>query len=279
MRRPARAAVRAEVTRIPASGPRRAVPDAVAVEEPLELRVQGAPFAVLMRTPGDDRELTAGFLFAERVAWAAEDLHAIEPCVDAEHPHAQNVVNVTLGARAAAELERFLGERRRVTVNSACGVCGRVTIESLQVQAPFVDSPLTIARGAVAGLFDRLRARQTVFGDTGGLHAAGLFDADGTCASVFEDVGRHNAVDKVVGRELLAGHLPASGRVLAVSGRASFEIVQKAFLAGVPVVAAVSAPTSLAVQLAEAAGITLIAFVRDGGFNIYAHPERVRTQD
>jgi FdhD protein len=275
VKRAVSASLRAHVTRVSVSGTRRG-DDLIATEEPLEVRVQGAPFAVLMRTPGDDAALAAGFLYAERIAWRREDIARIEPCSDPDHPQAENVLNVTLEARAAADLDRFLAERRRVTVNSSCGMCGRVTIESLQVQAPFVDSATTITAAEVGRLFADLRPRQALFSDTGGLHASGLFEAEGLCVSAFEDVGRHNAVDKVVGHELLNDRLPATRHVLAVSGRASFEIIQKAFLAGIPIVAAVSAPTSLAVQLAEAAGITLVAFVRNGSFNVYTHPERIR---
>lgn len=278
MRRSVSGSVPTEITRVGALGASRRG-DVVATEEPMELRVQGAPFAVLMRTPGDDRALAAGFLFAERIAWRRGDLIRIEPCTERDHPQSDNIINVSLGQRAAADLERFLADRRRVTVSSSCGVCGRVTIESLQVQAPFVDSTATITAAMVGRLSADLRPRQALFAETGGLHAAGLFEAGGRCLSVFEDVGRHNAVDKVVGRELLEDRLPLTNHVLAVSGRASFEIVQKAFLAGIPIVAAVSAPTSLAVQLAETAGITLVAFARNGGFNVYSHPERIRIHE
>jgi FdhD protein len=184
-------------------------------------------------------------------------------------------VNVTLEGEAARRLDRLLQERRCVVTNSSCGVCGRLSIESLQVHAAYVDSPLAVTRDVIASLPRALHRNQSLFSLTGGLHAAGLFSRDGTCVSVFEDVGRHNAVDKLMGRELRAGALPASERLIAVSGRASFELVQKAFLAGVPVLAAISAASSLAIQLADAAGITLVGFVRGEGFNIYTHPRRV----
>ena len=251
------------------------VDDAIAIEEPLEIRLHGFSFAVLMRTPGDDPDLVAGFLLSERVVTHAGELERIEPCRDPDHPHARNVVNVTLGGDAAARLDRLLEARRCIVTNSSCGVCGRLSIESLQVHAPFIDAPLTIAREVVVRLPDVLRHHQSQFSESGGLHAAGLFTASGTCVSAFEDVGRHNAVDKLVGRALRDGRLPASTSVLVVSGRASFELVQKAFLAGIPVLAAVSAPSSLAIELAEGAGITLVGFVRGGGFNVYAHPQRV----
>ncbi|HSL21944.1 MAG TPA: formate dehydrogenase accessory sulfurtransferase FdhD [Vicinamibacterales bacterium] len=249
--------------------------DAVAVEEPLEIRLNGFSFAVLMRTPGDDEALAAGFLFAERVIAAARDIERLEPCTDADHPHARNVVNVTLGGEAAARLERTLTERRCVVTNSSCGVCGRLSIESLQVHAPFIDGAFSVSADVVRALPETLRRQQSLFNTTGGLHGAGLFRRDGACVSAFEDVGRHNAVDKLVGSALLSGSLPASDLMLAVSGRASFELVQKAFLAGIPLLAAVSAPSSLAIQLAEAAGITLIGFVRQGSFNMYTHERRV----
>jgi FdhD protein len=251
------------------------VEDAVAIEEPLELRLHGFSFAVLMRTPGDDDVLAAGFLFAERVIASAADIEAIEPCPDRDHPHARNILNVKLRGTARENLDRMLESRRCVVTNSSCGVCGRLSLESLQVFAPFIDAPMQLAPALVRVLPERLRRRQAKFDETGGLHAAGLFSADGNCVNVYEDVGRHNAVDKLVGGTLINGELPASSRILVVSGRASFELVQKAFLSGIPVMAAVSAPSSLAIQLADAAGITLIAFVRDGRFNVYTHAGRV----
>jgi FdhD protein len=251
------------------------VDDAIAVEEPLELRLNGFSFAVLMRTPGDDERLATGFLFSERVIGSAAEIDRIEPCRDPEHPHARNIVNVTLAGRARQNLERILDERRCVVTNSSCGVCGRLSLDALQVSAPFVDAPLRLGAACILSLPERLRTRQSLFHETGGLHGAGLFTAEGECVFSYEDVGRHNAVDKLIGRALLDGRLPASSRVLVVSGRASFELVQKAFLAGIPVMAAVSAPSSLAIQLADAAGITLVGFVRAGGFNVYTHPHRI----
>lgn len=249
--------------------------DQVAVEEPLEIRLHKEPFAVIMRTPGDDEALTAGFLFAERVIWGAADLAEIAPCEEADHTHAANIVNVRLAGRALRELQQSLAGRRQVVTNASCGMCGRVSIESLQVHAPYITAPATMEAELICALPDRLRQRQGAFDETGGLHAAAFFRTNGECVMSAEDVGRHNAVDKIVGRTLLDSGLPASGLVLAVSGRTSFEIVQKAFLAGVPIVVAVSAPSSLAVQLADAAGITLVGFARHGAFNIYSHPERI----
>jgi FdhD protein len=251
------------------------VEDAVAVEEPLEVRLHGFSFAVLMRTPGDDEDLAAGFLFSERVIESAAEIDRIEPCHDAAHPHARNIVNVTLRGDAVGRLARLLEERRCIVTNSSCGVCGRLSIESLQVHAPYVDSTIAVSRDAILSLPGTLRARQSIFSATGGLHAAALFASDGVCVSAFEDVGRHNAVDKLVGCCLRDGVLPASDCVLMVSGRASFELVQKAFLAGIPLLAAVSAPSTLAIQLADAAGITLVGFVRENSFNVYTHPKRI----
>ncbi len=252
--------------------------DCAAVEEPLEVRLHGRAFAVIMRTPGADRELAAGFLLAERVIRAADDLGTIAHCTDQppdQPTQFANVVNVTLTDPAHAE--RAWAERRQTTTNSSCGLCGRRTIESLAADAAPVISRATVDAATLAALPDRLRGLQAVFDDTGGLHAAGLFHLSGRLMDSAEDVGRHNAVDKVVGRRLLADELPLGESVLIVSGRTSFEIVQKALFAGIPIVASVSAPSSLAIDLAADAGITLAGFVRGGGFNIYAHAERIRS--
>jgi FdhD protein len=288
------------------SGVRVSDTDRAAAEEPLEIRLHGRPFAVIMRTPGADRELAAGFLLAERVIREADDLGTIEHCVDfrdgppetnadgppesnADGPpegghyvrwrgsdgSGSNVVNVTLTDASADMLERLLGDRRNVQTNSSCGLCGRRTIESLAADVPPIRTAATTTAPVVASLPQRLRVAQTVFDETGGLHAAGLFTTAGELVDVAEDVGRHNAVDKIVGRMLMRERLPLSDHVLFVSGRTSFEIVQKALVAGIPILAAVSAPSSLAVDLAIACGITLIGFVRGDTFNIYAHPERI----
>ena len=249
--------------------------DLVAVEEPLEIRIHDRPFVVIMRTPGSDKALTAGFLLAEGLIASADDVGAIEHCRHPDHPHVHNVVNAFLMGEAAARLPAAMAERRNVVVNASCGVCGRVTIESLRTRAAPLRLTTTITREVLASLPLRLRARQPLFEETGGLHAAALFDAGGECLSTAEDVGRHNAVDKVIGEQVLNGRLPLTGCALAVSGRASFEIIQKAWLGGVEIVCAVSAPSSLAVDVAAEAGITLIGFARERGFNIYSHPSRV----
>jgi FdhD protein len=256
-------------------GARERLVDAAAIEEPLQVRVDREPFAVLMRTPGDDRHLIAGFLVSERIVCSPGDIAGIEPCIDPSHPDRSNIIDVTLAPGAHEAAEGRLAERRKVVANASCGLCGRVTIESLQIEAPYVDASLTLARERAATLPSHLRVRQAAFEETGGLHAAGIFSADGSCDAIAEDIGRHNAVDKVVGRLFLAARLPRPDRVLVVSGRSSFEIVQKAFLAGIPIIAAVSAPSSLAIDLAETAGITLLGFVRDGGFNVYTHGHRI----
>jgi FdhD protein len=244
--------------------------DRAAVEEPLEIRLHGRPFAVVMRTPGEDRELAAGFLFSESIIADPDDLGAMAYCQDAE-----NVLNVTLAGQAAQRLDEMLASRRQVTMNSSCGLCGRLTIESLMVERPAISGTFTISADALAAFPGRLRPAQRLFDETGGLHAAGLFTPDGQLEAVAEDIGRHNAVDKVVGRMILAEALPIADRVLCVSGRASFEIVQKAYLAGIPAVASVSAPSSLAIDLARDAGVTLVGFVRGATFNVYSHPERI----
>ena len=244
--------------------------DRAAVEEPLEIRLHGRPFAVVMRTPGADRELAAGFLLSESVIAGPDEVGTIAYCQDA-----QNVLNVTLAGPAVDRLEEFLASRRQVTTNSSCGLCGRLTIESLTVNRPAVGGRLTVAPDLLTSMPERLRLAQRLFDETGGLHAAGLFSTDGQLVAVAEDVGRHNAVDKVVGRMLLAEEFPVVDRILCVSGRASFEIVQKAYLAGIPLVASVSAPSSLAIDLARDTGLTLVGFVRGATFNVYSHPERI----
>jgi FdhD protein len=287
-------------------GSRDAQVDRAATEEPLEIRLHDRPFAVIMRTPGADTELAAGFLLAERVIRSADDLGTIKHCVDRQRPPdggvyvrlagppddgpgggqdprpdgtagvlAENVVNVTLANGGTDALERLLADRRQVTTNSSCGLCGRRTIESLAADVEPIVSSWTIPAPAISVLPGRLRARQAVFDETGGLHAAGLFTRDGELVDVAEDVGRHNAVDKIVGRMLMREALPLSNHILCVSGRTSFEIVQKAIFAGVPIVAAVSAPSTLAIELAEEFGVTLVGFIRGDSFNIYAHARRI----
>jgi FdhD protein len=266
---------RVRVTRVGRRGTGGAE-DLAAAEEPLEIRLHGKPFAVIMRTPGHDRELAAGFLLSESVIRSPDDLGAVEHCRHPHHPQAHNIVDVYLVGRAAKEMDGHLERRRNVLTSSSCGLCGRVTIESIGAQAAPIESMVSVSSAVVASLPLALREHQRVFDETGGLHAAGLFTPDGECERSAEDVGRHNAVDKIVGARLLDGRMPIPDRILMVSGRTSFEILQKAWIAGIPIVCAVSAPSSLAVDLAEEAGITLLGFVRNGGFNLYTHPGRIR---
>jgi FdhD protein len=253
------------------------VRDLVAVEEPMEVRVNGAAFAVIMRTPGADRELAAGFLHAEDVIHGSHELGTIEYCTEprGSEEGRENTLNVSVIGGAVERLQARLGERRQVTMTSSCGLCGRRTIESLRARVPSVDGRWTVRASIISGLPQTLREAQRVFDITGGLHGAGLFSLDGELQVMAEDVGRHNAVDKVIGRRLLEDALPLDGTMMVVSGRTSFELVQKALLAGIPLIAAVSAPSSLAIQLAVEAGITLCGFVRGESFNVYAHSGRV----
>ncbi len=243
--------------------------DRVAVEEPLEVRLEGEPFSVIMRTPGADADLAAGFLFHEGVIRSADDVRLVEV---ADSP---NRINVRLSRGRAEILPDLLGQRRQVATNSSCGLCGRRSLESLFVKTPPLNARWAVDSEVIIGLPAGLRAAQQTFAETGGLHAAGLFDPGGRLELSAEDVGRHNAVDKLIGRMMMMRRLPLDRSLLFVSGRSSFEIIQKACLAGIPLVAAVSAPSSLAIELARSAGMTLLGFVRDGRFNIYSHPERV----
>ena len=247
--------------------------DRVAVEAALDVRLNGHPFAVIMRTPGADADLVAGFLLSEGVIRSADDVDRLD------RPDADSVLNVVLSRSRAEILPDLLEGRRNVAQNSSCGLCGRRTLESLDIDRPPLAMEWHLDATVLAGLPAALRHAQHAFDETGGLHAAGLFDLDGRLQSSAEDVGRHNAVDKLLGRALMAGQLPLSRSALVVSGRSSFEIVQKAFIGAIPLVAAVSAPSSLAVDLAQQAGITLLGFVRDDRFNIYTHPSRVLKSD
>jgi FdhD protein len=248
--------------------------DLVAVEAPLEVRVNGERFAVMMRTPGDDRALALGFLFSEDVIAVRADVVAIDSWPG--DPVLGNRVNVMLAEGATHALAAQSSERRRIAMTSACGLCGRVSIESLARDATPVPSTWAADAALIAGLPARLRRAQAAFEGTGGLHGAALFDRSGGTIVAAEDVGRHNAVDKLVGAMIEGDRLPLGDAVLAVSGRASFELVQKACLAGIPMLVAVSAPSSLAIDCAEVCGITLIGFARGERFNIYAHPERIQ---
>jgi FdhD protein len=250
--------------------------DRVATEEPLEIRIKRTgeadiPLAITMRTPGNDFELAVGLLVSEGIVRRHEDVVSVRYCTEDEQLY--NVVTVDLHRDVRVDRDHLA---RNLTMTSACGVCGKASIDAIRAgECPALSSGPVVPAAVVAGMPDTLRERQKIFDTTGGLHGAGLFDASGKLLELREDVGRHNAVDKVVGFLQMQQALPASGRVLVVSGRASFEIVQKAAMAGIPFVAAVGAPSSLAVQTAEELGLTLCGFVRAGAFNVYAGRARV----
>jgi FdhD protein len=254
---PPYSAVRVDVARFPAGERAR---DAVAVEEPLEIRIGGEPVAVTMRTPGHDEELALGFCLSEGLAPKGAALPA---------DFAANAVDVLAPAFDPARLKRSF------YTTSSCGVCGKGALEAVAVEAPRVESRLRVPTKLVTALPDRLRAAQAAFAATGGLHATGLFDGDGRLLCAREDVGRHNAMDKVVGWAFRAGVLPLADSILCVSGRLSFELVQKAAVAGCPLLVAVGAPSSLAIELAEDRGITLCGFVRGGRLNVYSEAWRI----
>ena len=252
------------------------LPDSLVTEEPLELRVTtpsqpSQVVTVTMRTPGHDFELAAGFLLSEGVAAAAADIESIKYCeLPDDVEQGFNVVTV----RLTRDVD-LTAHQRRTTTTASCGVCGTASLDQLERRCPPVPPGAVIDRAVLVGLPDALRRAQPVFERTGGLHAAGLFHLNGHAATVREDVGRHNAVDKLLGASLLAGELPLADRVLALSGRVSFELVQKAAVGGIGIVVAVSAPSSLAVETAHRLGVTLAAFTRGGGTNLYTHPARV----
>ncbi|MET0822151.1 MAG: formate dehydrogenase accessory sulfurtransferase FdhD [Aeromicrobium sp.] len=268
---------RTRVTRYAADGSSAGREDSLAVEEPLEVRVNGSSFSVTMRSPGDDFDLVGGFLVSEGVVWSADQLASMRFCAGTDEQGLQtfNVIDAELSPGTAPP---DLSLERHVYTSSSCGICGTASIDAVHKATHFgrLDDDITWDAALLGSLPDRLRERQKVFDRTGGVHAAGLFSADGELLCLREDVGRHNAVDKVVGWALREGRLPMRGTALQVSGRASFELVQKAHMAGIPVLAAVSAPSSLAVEHAESAGMTLLGFSRGGGFNVYAGDHRVR---
>lgn len=247
-----------------------ATTDVLAVEEPLEIRIHNQTLSVTMRTPGHDPELAAGFLFAEGVIRSAVDIAVLAP---SPRNRDGNVLNVTLADGVVCDWSRL---KRHFTTTSSCGLCGRESIAALRKRLPRLRSPVSVSARLLCELPDKLRAAQTVFAATGGLHGAALFDLRGGLLAAREDVGRHNAVDKLLGWGLLNDQLPFDRRILLVSGRASFEIVQKALVGSVPILCAVSAPSSLAVELAQSAGMTLVGFLRDGSMNVYCGPRRVR---
>ena len=256
------------------------VEDELVVEEPLEIRVGQQSLIVVMRTPGHDFELAAGFLYTESLITSCDDIEIIAYCDEeiTEKQSAglsllQNIVNVRL--TAGLDLETQSGWQRNFHANASCGLCGKMTIDSVKHQVPPLNSGLHVDQAIFYKLNDRLRMAQSVFERTGGLHAAGLFDETGELLIVREDIGRHNAVDKVIGHALLADLLPLERHILMVSGRASFEIVQKALFARIPIIAAVSAASTLAVDLAQEGNLTLIGFMRGKSMAVYSCPERI----
>ncbi|NJP44264.1 formate dehydrogenase accessory sulfurtransferase FdhD [Actinacidiphila epipremni] len=251
--------------------------DTLVAEEPLEIRLNGRPLAITMRTPGDDFALATGFLVSEGVLAAAGEVANVVYCAGAtaDGSNTYNVVDVTLAPGVPVP---DITLERNVYTTSSCGLCGKASLDAVRTATRLPVDPAggpRLTPGALAALPERLRERQAVFDRTGGLHAAALFDADGTLLDVREDVGRHNAVDKLVGRALREGRLPLADQVLMVSGRASFELAQKAVMAGIPVLAAVSAPSSLAVDLARESGLTLVGFLRGDSMNVYAGEDRI----
>jgi FdhD protein len=249
--------------------------DWIVIEEPLEIRAQGpgqkpTSVAVTMRTPGNDAELAVGFLYTEGLVLSRADVVASRDCVSPSGAAACNVVQVALSRPFDSSILK-----RNFFATSSCGVCGKATLDQIAVRCPPVGPGPVVGRSILMGLPGAMREAQTVFDRTGGLHAAGLFDQAGRLIALREDVGRHNAVDKLVGRAFLDGELPLAGRIMLVSGRTSFEILQKAAVAGVPIVCAVSAPSSLAVSVADRLGITLVGFLRGASFNVYTHPGRI----
>lgn len=249
-------------------------PDRLVTEEPMEIRVEHPghapePLSVTMRTPGHDFELAVGLCVTEGIV-APADIAAVAYCLRGDGPQEYNVVTVT--SRTAVDLE---SHRRALVSNASCGLCGKTTLDQVEAHCAPVASDLAVTAAALEGMPDTLRSAQKVFEATGAVHATGCFDADGALRVVREDVGRHNAFDKVVGWAALADVLPLAEAVCIVSGRVSFEIVQKAAVAGVPVLGAVSAPSSLAVQAADRLGVTVVGFLRGDRFNVYSHPERV----
>lgn len=276
------AARRFTIDRIAATA-RTAVDDAVAVEEPLEIRLaysqgDGAraeqSISVTMRTPGRDEELAAGFLFTEGIVTSPEDIASVGPCGPPAANGLINVVRVELGPKVIVDLNRL---ERHFYTSSSCGVCGKSSLEAVGVQGRYDIRGAAFRCGTerLGALPAALRAQQATFEATGGLHASGLFDEHGEIRFVREDVGRHNALDKLIGHALMEGMLPLSGYGVIVSGRASFELLQKAMMAGVPMLVAVGAPSSLAIDLAREFGITLVGFLKADQFNVYANPHRV----
>jgi len=246
------------------------IEDDVVVEEPLEVRVNGESFSVTMRTPGDDFDLAIGLLWTEAIIRSAREIGTIAYCPNEEQPELKNIVNVGL-----VDANRKLESSRRLWSNSSCGLCGKATLDAIHQECRRIDSRMTISYDVVCTLPSRLRQAQLNFERTGGIHAAALFDAGGNLLLLREDLGRHNAVDKLLGAALRDGTILLSETVMMVSGRLGFEIAQKALAAGVPIVVSISAPSSLAIELGHDFGMTVVGFLRGPSMNVYTHPERV----
>ena len=261
-----------QVHRCRSDGTVERVRDRVSTEGPLEIRIRGRSVAITMRTPGHDRELAAGFAISEGLLAAREDLVDIAHCRQEEASHPENIINIYLPGHAACDLE---GLTRHVFASSSCGICGKASLEALHNHWPPLRSRFRISPRELLRLPSRLREVQREFRRTGGLHAAALFDREGSLVCIREDVGRHNAVDKAIGRAFLERNFPLEDHLLLVSGRASFEILQKALAARIPFVAAISAPSSLAVEAARENGQTLVGFLREESFSVYSRPEGI----
>ena len=264
------ATVSAEILRYRPGQKTQKSEDAIAVEEPLEIRVRGRGIAVTMRTPGEDPELAAGFLMSEGIITRREDIVEIAPCLQSDSP--DNTLNVFLSPAVTVDYERLT---RHVFASSSCGLCGKASIEAVRRSFPAIESELSVPAALINELPARMRASQRSFALTGGLHAAAIFDSAGELIAVREDIGRHNAVDKVLGYGLLTTKATFNASILLVSGRASFEIIQKALSGRIPIICAVSAPSSLAVEFARENGQTLIGFLRANSMNIYSGAQRV----
>jgi len=262
--------VASAVVRLQADGSASSLNDQVAVEEPLEIRIGNRPLLVTMRTPGNDEELAAGFMTSEGFTNSKADFREMDRCPLSSNP--ENTIRIRFGDKVD---EKSIESRRYSAVSSSCGVCGKTSIEAIGSSFSQIESDLKAKRQLLFELPERLREKQVVFDRTGGLHSSGLFDQNGKLICLREDVGRHNALDKAIGYALLNGIWPLRKHMLLVSGRVSFEIIQKALAARIPIVAAVSAPSSLAIAMAREYGITLIGFLRPPKMNVYSHPQRI----
>jgi FdhD protein len=261
---------RSEVHKLAIGKPSTIQEDWIAVEAPLEVWMGGKPSTVLMRTPGQDEELVRGFLFGEGIVSSMRDIVSIGKPQTADQQVGGSVIAVELASSAKPP-----AEERMFYSNSSCGVCGKQTIDSIEVRGTVAEEGFSIERGTLCTLPDRLRSAQSTFAKTGGVHASGLFTSSGELIALREDVGRHNALDKLVGWALGEGRIPLNDYILVLSGRISYELVQKAVAASIPMIAAVGAPSSLAVEIAEKFNVTLVGFLRPDTMNVYSHPERV----